>query len=324
MLENYFKISWRNLRKNLGYSFINIGGLAVGMTVAMLIGLWVYDELAYDKYLKNYDHVAQVLQKQTFNGYRGTQYAIPLPLAGELQKTYGSDFKHIVQSSWTGDHILTFGENKISKTGNFMDTAAAKLLALDMISGTHDAFRDPNTILLSRSTAKALFGDADAVNQLMRIDNQLDVKVAGVYEDFPHNCSFNEVYFIGPWDLYINSNEWMKHARDEQQWGNNSWQLFAQINDKSDMKAVSDRIKNAKLDHVPDDEKIFQPEILLHPVKDWHLRSNWDNGVQTGGQIEYVWLFSIVGIFVLLLACINFMNLSTARSEKSRPSVICH
>jgi putative ABC transport system permease protein len=322
MLQNYFKISWRNLRKNLGYSLINIGGLAIGMTVAMLIGLWIHDELVYNRYHKNYDDVAQVLQKQTFNGRRGTQYAIPLPLAGEMLKLYGNDFKYIVQSSWTGDHILTYGENKISKTGNFMDTAAAKLLSLEMVSGTHDAFKEPNSVLLSRSTAKALFGEKDPVNELMRIDNRLDVKVAGVYEDLPYNTSFNDVYFIGPWELYITSNPWMKYARDEEQWGNNSWQLYAQIAENSNMEAVSNKIKNVKLDRVAEDEKQFQAEILLHPMKDWHLRSNWDdNGKQTGGQIEYVWLFGTVGIFVLLLACINFMNLSTARSEKRAKEV---
>lgn len=321
MLQNYFKISWRNLRKNLGYSAINIGGLAIGMTVAILIGLWIHDELSYDGYHPDRDRVAQVMQKQTFNGYRGTQYAIPLPLAGELQKTYGSDFKYIVQSSWTGDHILSYGENKISKTGNFMDTAAAKLLALDMIVGTADGFAEPNSILLSRSAAKALFGDRDPVNELMRIDNHMDVKVAGVYEDLPHNSNFNELFFIGPWELYITTTPWMKRARDEEQWGNNSWQLFVQIADKSVMDVVSKKIKNAKYDRLDEDEKVFKAEILLHPMKDWHLRSNWENGVQTGGLIEYVWLFGIVGIFVLFLACINFMNLSTARSERRAKEV---
>jgi putative ABC transport system permease protein len=321
MLQNYFKISWRNLRKNLGYSTINIGGLAIGMTVAILIGLWIHDELSYDRHNLNYDRVAQVLQKQTFNGYRGTQYAIPLPLAGELQKTYGSDFKYIVQSSWTGDHILTYGENKISKTGNFMDTSAAKLLSLEMISGTADGFAEPNSILLSRSTAKALFGDKDPLDELMRIDNRMDVKVAGVYEDIPYNSNFNELHFIASWELYITSNPWMKRARDEEQWGNNSWQLFVQIADNSKMELVSNKIKNAKYDRVDEDEKVFKAEILLHPMKDWHLRSNWENGVQTGGLIEYVWLFGIVGVFVLFLACINFMNLSTARSERRAKEV---
>jgi putative ABC transport system permease protein len=321
MLQNYFKISWRNLHKNLGYSFINIGGLAVGMTVAILIGLWINDELVFDRYHDSYEKVAQVIQKQTFNGRRGTQYAIPIPLGAELQKTFGSDFKYVVLSSWTGDHILTYGDNKISKTGNFMDVDAPKMLALKMLSGSADGFKEPNSILLSESTARALFGEKDALNELMRIDNRMDVKVAGVYEDLPYNTSQNEILFIGPWELYVTSTDWIKAARDQSQWGNNSFQLFVQIGDNSNMQAVSDKIKNAKYDRIPEDEKKFKAEISLHPMKDWHLRSNWEDGVQTGGQIEYVWLFGIVGVFVLLLACINFMNLSTARSEKRAKEV---
>jgi putative ABC transport system permease protein len=321
MLQNYFKISWRNLHKNLGYSLINIGGLAVGMCIAILIGLWMYDELTFDQYHENYDRVAQVIQKQTFNGYRGTQYAIPIPLAAELHKTYGEDFKYIVLSSWTGDHILSHGENKISKTGNFMDVDAPKLLSLKMLKGSAEGFKEPNSILLSETTARALFGDKDPLNELMRIDNNMDVKVAGVYEDLPYNSSSKEVFFIGPWELYVTSSPWIKRARDESQWGNNSFQLYAQIAENSSMEGTSKKIKNAKYDRVAEDEKKFKAEILLHPMKDWHLRSNWENGIQTGGQIQYVWLFGVVGIFVLLLACINFMNLSTARSEKRAKEV---
>jgi putative ABC transport system permease protein len=321
MFQNYFTVSWRNLRKNLGYSLINVGGLAVGMTVAILIALWIYDEMTYNGYHPQYNRVAQVLQKQTWNGRTGTQYSIPIPLAEELQKTFGSDFQYLALSSWTGDHILSHGENKISKTGNFMDSTAAKLLALKMISGSHESFYEPNSILLSKTAALALFGDRDPVNELMRIDNDLDVKVAGIYEDLPYNSDFNDIFFIASWDQYVNSQPWIKRARDQKQWGNNSFQLFAQIAENSQMQAVSDKIKNAKYDNVDDQEKKFRPEILLHPMSNWHLRSNWENGVQTGGQIQYIWLFGIVGLFVLLLACINFMNLSTARSEKRAKEV---
>lgn len=321
MFENYFKIGLRNLRKNLGYSAINIGGLAVGMAVALLIGLWIKDELAFDKYHDNYERVARVIQKQTFNGHRGTQYAIPIPLDAAMEKDFGNDFEYLVLSSWTGDHILSHGENKISRTGNFMEADAPKLLSLRMINGSANGFAEPNSIFLSESTARALFGEKEALNELMRIDNRLDVKVTGVYEDLPLNTSFNEMKFIASWDAYVVSTPWIKAARDEAQWGNNSFQLFAQIAPNADMHAVSRKIRNIKQEHIPEEDKVYDPEMLLHPMKDWHLRSNWENGVQQGGQIQYVWLFSIVGVFVLLLACINFMNLSTARSEKRAKEV---
>src|SRR5882762_10388161 len=110
MIRNHFSVALRNLRRHKMYSLINIGGLAVGMAVAILIGLWVYDELSYDKYHTNYERIAQVMQHPTFNGYKGTEYSIPIPLGAELQKSYGSDFKYLVLTSWMGDHILNYGE----------------------------------------------------------------------------------------------------------------------------------------------------------------------------------------------------------------------
>lgn len=120
MIKNYFKTAWRNLVKNKGYSLINIGGLAVGMTVAMLIGLWIYDEVSFDKYHKNYDRIAQVMQHNIYNGEIGTQTANPAEMAGEIRRVYGSDFKYVLQSSWNFDHTLTYGDKmflKISQDG---------------------------------------------------------------------------------------------------------------------------------------------------------------------------------------------------------------
>lgn len=320
MLKNYLKIAVRNLNKNLGYSFINIGGLAIGIAVAMLIGLWIHDELSYEKHHRQYDRVAQAMQNQTFNGFTGTEFSIPFPLAAELQKLYGDDFKYLVMSSWTGEHILSTADQKLSKTGNYMEVEAPRLLDLKMIKGTLDGLKEPGSILLSESTAKALFGEKDPMNALMKIDNKLDVKVTGVYADIPFNSEFNELKFIGPWEMYVASEPWIQRARNERQWGNNSFQLFAQIADHADLEKVNAKIKNIKYNS-DEGERVFKPEIFLHPMKDWHLRSNWENGVQTGGAIQYVWLFGTVGIFVLLLACINFMNLSTARSEQRAKEV---
>ncbi len=319
MIRNYLKIAIRNLTRNIGYSIINIGGLAVGMSVAMFIGLWVYDELTYNRYHSQYSRVAQVMQSQTFNNHVYTQYAIPYPLGIELEKSYGSDFKYIVMSSWTGDHILSHEDHSISSVGNYMDVEAPRLMDLKMIKGSPDGLRDPASILLSQSAAKAVFGDQDPINKMMKIDNSLDVKVTGIYEDIPHNSDWNEIMFIAPWKLYSTAENWVKNAENE--WDNNSFQLFVQIADRADMKTVSDKIIKAKYNRVPDSEKIFNAETFLHPMDNWHLKSNWENGAQTGGLIEYVWLFGCIGIFVLLLACINFMNLSTARSEQRAKEV---
>jgi len=319
MIKNYLIIALRNLRRFPGYSLINIGGLAVGIAVAMIIGLWIFDELSYENYHPAKSKVAQVMQMQTFNGNRNAGYAIPVPLADELQKSYINDFKYIVLSSWTGEHILSSGENKITKTGNFMDVDAPALMSLTILMGSRDALKEPGSIMLSRSVAKSIFGDQNPINQLMRIDNRLDVKVTGVYEDLPSNSEFNEITFLAPWSLYESSEPWVKEAR-EGQWGNNSFQLFVQIADHAHMTAVSQKIKNIKYEKA-EQEREFKPEIFLHAMDDWHLKSNWKDGIQAGGQIQYVVLFGIIGVFVLALACINFMNLSTARSEQRAKEV---
>jgi len=316
MLKNYLKIAWRNLVKYKAYSFINIGGLAVGMAVAILIGLWIYDELSFDKYNKNYDRVAQIMQHQTFNGNKGTENSIPMPLVTELKNKYGSNFKYLVMASWQGKFILSNGDKKLSIEGNYMDVDAPRMLSLRMLKGTDNGLKDPHSILISASTAKAIFGDEDPMNKSIKIANKLDVKVTGVYENIPYNSRFRTLHFIAPWDLYVSSEKWVQDARDQNQWGNNSFQLFTQVADNTDIDKINSIIKNVKQDNVPEEEKKFKAEIFLQPMKDWHLRNNWENGIKTGGFIQYIWLFGFVGIFVLLLACINFMNLSTARSEK--------
>jgi putative ABC transport system permease protein len=319
MIANYFKIAWRNLFKNKASSFINISGLAIGMAVAMLIGLWVYDEVSFDHSNKNYKRIAQVMQQQTSNGKIYTMQAIPFPLGDELKSKHGSDFKYIVMSSWEGEHILGLNEQKVSQGGAYMDVDAAKMLSLKMLKGTNDGLKDPASVLLSASAAKAIFGNAEPINKTIKIDNKLDVKVTGVYQDLPENTQFKNLKFIAPWQLYVSSESWIKNSMTE--WGNNSFQTFAQIADNTDFTSINKRIINTKLDRVPAEDKKYNSQIFLHPMEDWHLRSNWENGVRTGGLIDYVKLFLLVGIFVLLLACINFMNLSTARSEKRAKEV---
>ena len=320
MLKNYFKIAFRNLLTNKVYSLINITGLSVGMAVAMLIGLWIYDEVTYDTYHENYNDLAQVIQNQTFNNEPGTEYSIPRPLEKALRTTYAEDFKYLSMATWTQDHILSIEDTKISKSGNFMQVDFPEMLSLKMLKGTRYGLKNPKSVLLSKSTANALFGDKDALNQIIKIDNKMTVKVTGVYEDLPYNTRFKELEFIAPWDLYVNhkDNGWVRETADN--WGNNSFQLFAQIAPNADMETVSKKILKVKAKNAADEAK-FNPEIFLHPMSKWHLRSEFKKGVNVGGRIQYVWLFGVIGVFVLLLACINFMNLSTARSERRAKEV---
>jgi putative ABC transport system permease protein len=319
MIRNYFKIAFRNLLKHKGYSFINIFGLTTGMAVAMLIGLWIYDELSYNKSFQNYERIARVMQHQTFDGEVNTQTANPYLMGDEIRDKYGSDFKYIVMSSWMGEHLLTFEEKKLTKTGNFFEPAITEMLSLKMLKGTRSGLKEMNSILLSESAAKAYFGEVDPLGKLMKVDNKMNVKVTGVYEDLPYNSDFKDLSFILPWELYLNNNPWIKENTNP--WRSNFTQTYAQLADKANVAQVSAKIKNVKFNKIRPEEQPFKPVVFLHPMSQWHLYSEFKNGINTGGRIEFVWLFGIVGAFVLLLACINFMNLSTARSEKRAKEV---
>ena len=321
MFQNYLKIAFRNLVRNKVYSFINIGGLAVGMAVAMLIGLWIYDELSFNKHYKNYDKIGRAMQMQTQNGNVLTMQYMPMPMGEELKTKYGNNFKYLAMASWEGEHILSVGIKNLSKSGNYIDVEAPKMLSLKMLQGTNEGLKNPNSILLSKTTAKAFFGEANPINQTMKIDNKLNVKVTGVYEDLPFNTEFKNLKFIAPWDLYVSSEPWLQKLKKDRVWDNNSYQIYAQIADNVDFETVNKRILRSKYKNLTEGEQKFDAKIFMHPMKDWHLKSNWVNGVNTGGLIDYVWLFGIIGIFVLILACINFMNLSTARSEKRAKEV---
>jgi len=323
MIKNYLKVAWRNLLRSKAHTFINVAGLSLGMAVVMLISLWIYDEVSYDKYFKSYDNVVQVMQHQTLNGNVLTQDLVPIPLSAKLAQDYKHNFKYLVLCTQTEQHIITHGDKKLTQWGNYMQADAPKLLTLNMLKGNRNGLNDPSSIILSASLAKALFGNTEPMNQLIRIDNTWNVKVTGVYADFPQNTSFTDVSYIAPWDLYMTTMPWLKNASTR--WGNNSWKLFAQLNPGENIADVSARIKDVKLKNIAlQGDKLgasFKPALFVFPMSRWHLYSEFKHGVNTGGRIEFVWMFGIIGLFVLVLACINFMNLSTARSEKRAKEV---
>ena len=319
MIRSYLKIAWRNLIKNRFSSLINIGGLAVGMAVAMLIGLWIYDELSFDKNFPNHDRIAMVMQNQWINNETDTWNSECYPLGPDLRSKYGADFKHVIMSSWTGGHILSFGDKNLKISGNFMEPGITDMLSLKMIRGSRNGLNDPKSILLSASSAKAIFGNADPMEKTIKIDhdNILTVKVTGVYEDLPENSSFGDLTFISPWQLLVIDQHY--DTRFNNPWGASWFQTLVQVADNADMDKISAKIKNIKMNDLVrthNSDARFRPIIFLHPMNKWHLYSDFKNGINTGGDIRYIWLFGIIGVFVLLLGCINFMNLSTARSEK--------
>ncbi|HEX5169336.1 MAG TPA: permease prefix domain 2-containing transporter, partial [Cyclobacteriaceae bacterium] len=314
MFRNYIRVGWRNLVRSKGYSAINIAGLAAGMGVTMLIGMWLYDEITFNRCHTNYERIAQVYQHRTFTGEINTTSETPIPLGTELRTTYTNDFKRVVRAWWNGNHILSIDETRSIKVGNFMDPEALAMFSFTMLKGDHRSLAEPASIILSEPAAIAFFGDDDPINKILRIDNVVDAKVTGVFKPFPSNSRFHELQFVSTWDLWVSANEWLK--MEENNW-NSGINVFVELHPNTFFDALSARVSNLKSDRISREQAEQEnPLLFLQPMSRWHLYTQWKDGRESGGRIQYVWLFGIIGVFVLLLACINFMNLSTAQSER--------
>ena len=320
MMKYYSKIAWRNLIKNKVYSVINIVGLATGMAVAMIIGLWIHDETSANKHFKNYESLYQVMMHQTFDGVRGTQQALPFPIGEELKSKY-PDLKGVAMCDWGQIHSLIYGEKKISKFGHFIGEDAINMFSIKIIDGDKDPLREPYSIVLTDETATTLFGNTNPIGKMVKLDNQTNLKVTAVVEKQPKNSSLAYDYLI-PFQLQETIYSWVKQFH-KTNWGNNSWQTYVQLNDNASPASVNNKLKNVVISHFTDENtlKHIKPEVFIHPMAKWRLYGDFENGKNTGGFIKYVRMFGILGIVVLLIACINFMNLSTARSEKRAKEV---
>lgn len=318
MTRNYAKIAFRGLTRNKAYSFINIAGLAMGMAVALLISMWVWDEWNFNKNIENSDRVAKVMWNSTQNGKVITSPNMPFPLAAELRNSHRQDLEKVAVSWSSDDYDILSGERKFRRKGRFMEPEGAHILSPRMLKGSKEALENPASVIISESAAQSIFGSDDPLGRIIRIDNELNAEVAGVYEDFPDNSEYKDLDFIAPWKLFISAKrrQWISEAKDN--WGIKTFEILVKVAPETDIKSVSRRISGLMLNRVKDNklEASLKPALLLHPMERWHLFGEWDNGFNAGGQITYVTIFSVVGIAILLLACINFMNLTTARSEK--------
>ncbi|HEY5745668.1 MAG TPA: FtsX-like permease family protein [Chryseolinea sp.] len=318
MIKSYLTIAWRNLVRNKGYALINIGGLATGMAVAILIGLYIHDELSWNKNFKNYDRIARVLVNGGNSSGWYQQWGTATPLAGEIRAAYGGDFDHVLLSSQGMTAVLSSGDTKVSQDGYYFEPGVADMLSFEMVRGSRDGLRDPESIMLSESAAKALFGSDDALNKSVRIDGETELMVTGVYKDIPANADFNDMRFVLPWQLAVQKNF---NNNNGNQWDHNGFITWAQIADKTDMTSATRRIKDVMLKRVDAEFAKSKPQLYLHPMSRWRLYSDFESPEYASGRIRFIRLYGIIGCFVLMLACINFMNLATARSEKRAKEV---
>ena len=277
-----------------------------------MIGLWVADELNYNDYYKNKNQIAQVYQNINYNGEIDTDNAIPRPLEFALREEFKDKFKNISMASWEGERFMKADANTLVMHGYSVQPEFGNIIDLQFISGQSGALNDSNSLLLSQTAATTLFGDEDPTGKMLTVDNEYKMMVAGIFKDIPEGNDFAGLDYLMPWSLYANRS-WIKNAAD--QWGNDSFQLFVEVADGVKLSEVSKLIAPLKKNRDPEQVK-YNPEFFLWPMNRWHLYTHFDNGQQNGGPIENVWLFGCIGLVVLVLACINFMNLSTARSEK--------
>lgn len=310
MLRNYIKIAFRSLLKNQTYSIINIGGLAIGLASSILIFLWVADEYSYDTFHVNYNNIYQVYNQAEWNGHIGTGNSQPYPLK-EALLAQSSGIKHVVMTNWGEGNMLQVGETRLNKYGLNASEDFFKVFTYEWLSGDPaTALNELTSIVITESTAKALFNSTDALNKTIRIENSDELKVTGVVKDSPKQ-SFLEYDYILPFSYYEKTNPWIRNFA-KTSWDSNSFQMYVLLQDGASKDDVEKAVVNLIRDNNP---KSPTAKLLLHPMSMWRLYSNWEEGVNTGGQIVYVRLFTAIAIFVLIIACINFMNLATARSE---------
>ena len=309
MIRNYLKIAWRNLIRNKGFSAINISGLAVGMASAILILLWIYNEVSYDRFHKNKDYLYAAWNRGTFDGKLQCWDNTPKILAPTLKQ----EFPEIAEVSrqYSRWYVTRVGEKKVSSKALVTDPSFLSMFSFPLSQGNaKTVLNNVYSIVITEKMAKKMFGATDVINKVITIDKD-NFTVTGILKDLPTNSSIDFEYIL-PWAYLV------KSGGDDNYWGNNSVQTFVQLKPNTSEAFANAKIKDITKRH---SNGLEEQEVFLHPMSKWHLHSSFENGKISGGRIETVRLFGIIAVFILLIACINFMNLSTARSEKRAKEV---
>ncbi len=313
MFKNYFKTAWRNILRTIGYSTLNVSGLAIGMAVALMIGLWVYDQYSYDKFLPEYQSVYRVQRNFNSNGDTLTFQTTSLKLADALRSQV-PEIEYVAESDWISEHGLMVGDKKLYLGGAIAGTDFLKIFKYPFIKGNpNTAFKDAYSIVLTQTMAEALFGNEDAINKTVRFDNENNLKVTGILKNIPANATV-DFNFIVP-STYVEQMHPEIKTDGLSSFSNNNLQIFVKLKPGVSYAQVAPKIRN--IEHTEQgNTNAMNSYVTLQPIERWHLYSNYVNGQDTPGFVDYVKMFMIIGTLVLLIACINFINLTTARSEK--------
>ncbi|MDQ2753292.1 MAG: ABC transporter permease [Bacteroidota bacterium] len=309
MFKNYFKTAWRSLLRNKVFSTINLVGLAIGMAAALLIGIWVQNEFSYDQFHTNKNNLYKVYNRQT--GYGGAVYAFDVT-AGPVGKMLQRDFPEVKNTAriyWSIERLFNYGNKSIKAKGNDVDKPFLTMFSFPLLKGnTSHALDDVNSIVITEELAKSLFGNDDPMGKVVVLDNKDSYKITGVLKNLPANTEFDFNYLIS---LQANENNYGNA------WDNNTYYTYIQLKPGVSVDQFNNKIKNEVNKYAPEQKD----EVFLYPVTKQHLYSSFDNGKQAGGRINTVRLLLMIGFLILLIACINFMNLSTAQSQKRAKEV---
>lgn len=312
MLKNYIKIAWRSLLKNKGFSFINITGLAIGMAAAMLIGLWIHNELGFDRFHSNIDNIYVAYNRAKFEGEINCWSTTPNPLAPALKQEY-PEVKATVRVAYIEKHLFDVNGKKLEADGFNADSGFLNMFSFPLLSGDPNIALNGNyNVVITETFAEKLFGSTNVLGKIVKMDNKFNFTITGVLKKLPTNTRF-QCDFIMPWTFMK-----ILYGRDDPYWGNNSYKTFVELQPTASLVQVNKKIRDITIRHSNQQE---DNEVFLYPFKDFYLRNIFKNGVPDGGRIEVVNLFAVIAGFILLIACINFMNLSTARSEKRAKEV---
>ena len=318
MFRNYLNTAWRGLQKNKAYSALNILGLATGMGVALIIGLWVYYQYSYDKFLPDYKQVSQVKRNFYGNGDTMTYGGTSLKLVNVLRNQV-PEIQYVAETDGFGMHGLKVADRKLYSNGGQVAGDFLKIFRYDLLKGNANVvLNNPYSIVLTESTAKALFGKEDPLNKVVRFDNKNDLTVTGILKDIPSNSTLQFSYLV-PFSYLETTDSWVKLARTKG-FGWTNFMTFVKLKPGISYAQIAPKIKDLQKTET-DNSMSMTTNIILDPVGNWHLFNKFENGKIAGGLIEYVNIFTIVGVLVLLIACINFINLTTARSEKRAKEV---